>query len=285
MEHRSARAGHNVRLTAKVWKLFVHELKASHLTAARRASLWLVLLTCLGLVSAPAQSPSAPPPAPDHAAAIQQLAKELAPRLARVRYMERAPQPVTVPGWEGLPTVKYTYPVRDRATQATKTASVIMLNPDAHQLARWIVTACCETKGCVDEAVTRKLADHIIAQSGAQFPVRGIVYEDILPANGIHEGYCFMDGVTVKLKGVEHRSEKQPSPEQMKTALNAVMADVTWVGQYARIQSTTREEYRKAGGQENVEGTAWLDSNRKLYQAAWKSARNELMIAWAKAHL
>jgi hypothetical protein len=34
-----------------------------------------------------------------------------------------------------------------------------------------------------------------------------------------------------------------------------------------------------------VEGTAWLNVSRKLYQAAWKSDRNELMIAWAKAHL
>jgi hypothetical protein len=160
-----------------------------------------------------------------------------------------------------------------------------MLNPDARQLARWIVTACLEAKGSVDEASTHKLANHIISQSGAQFPVRGVVYEDILPANGINEVYCFMDGVTVKINGVDHRGEKQPSPEQMKKALNAALADVTWVGKYARLQSTTREDYRKAGGKEDVEGTAWLDVNRKLYQAAWKSARNELMIAWVKAHL
>jgi hypothetical protein len=54
---------------------------------------------------------------------------------------------------------------------------------------------------------------------------------------------------------------------------------------YARIQSTKREEYRKAGGTENVEGLAWLDVSRKLYQAAWGKDRNELMIAWAKANL
>jgi hypothetical protein len=252
---------------------------------SRYASLWLVLVTCLGAESSPAQSPSHPQPEPDREAALQRLAKELAPRLARARYMERNPQPVTVPGWEGYPTTNYTYSVRDRATGATKTASVIMLNPDARQLARWIVTACLEAKGCMDEAVIRKLVDHVISQSGAQFPVRGVVYEDILPANGIYEVYCFMDGVTVKINGVDHRSEKQPSPEEMKRALNAVVADVTWVGKYARLQSTTREDYGKAGGKEDVEGTAWLNVNRKLYQAAWKSARNELMIAWAKAHL
>ena len=101
------------------------------MTAFRRASLWLVLLTCLGVGSAPAQSPSRPPPEPDREAASEQLTKELAPRLIQARYMEANPQPVTVPGWEGFPTTNYTYSVRDHATGAAKTASVIMLNPDA----------------------------------------------------------------------------------------------------------------------------------------------------------
>ena len=245
----------------------------------------MILLAFLGSRSSPAQSPRPPQPEPDHETAIERLAKELAPRLAKARYMEANPQPVTVPGWEGYPITNYTYSVRDRASGTNKTASVIMLNPDARQLARWIVTTCIEAKGSVDEASIRKLTDHIISQSGAQFPVRGVVYEDIRPANGINEVYCFVDGVTVKVKGVEHRSEKQPSPEQMQKALHAVVADVTWVGKYVRLQSTTREDYRAAGGKEDVEGAAWLNVSRKLYQAAWKSDRNELMIAWAKAHL
>jgi endoglucanase len=245
----------------------------------------MVLLTYLGSGALPAQAPSSPQPEQDREAAIQRLAQELAPRLAQARYMEANPQPITVPGWEGYPTTNYTYSVRDRSTGTNKTASVIMLNPDARQLARWIVTACLEAKGSADEASIHKLANHIISQSGAQFPVRGVVYEDILPANGINEVYCFMDGVTVKINGVDHRSEKQPSPEEMQKALKALAADVTWVGKYARVQSATREDYQKAGGKEDVEGTAWLNVSRKLYQAAWKSDRNELMIAWAKAHL
>jgi hypothetical protein len=34
-----------------------------------------------------------------------------------------------------------------------------------------------------------------------------------------------------------------------------------------------------------LEGAAWLRVVRKLYQEAWNSDRNELMIAWAKANL
>jgi hypothetical protein len=224
-------------------------------------------------------------PQGERMAAIERLAKELAPRLKSSRYMEANPQKVVVPGWEGFPTIKYGYTVRDKATGTNKFASVIMLNPDARQLARWIVTACLEVRGSAETNYTRKLADQVMSQSGGQFPVRGIVYEDILPANGIHEIFCFLDGVTVKIKGVEHRSEKQPSEEQLEVALKATKADVTWVGKYARIQSTTREEYQKAGGSENVEGIAWLEVTRTLYQKAWNADRNELMIAWAKANL
>ena len=245
------------------------------------AAVWVCLSTDLR-----AAAPVAPPTAAaDTEATIQRLAHELTPRLKRARYMEDNPQPVVVPGWEGFPTVKYTYTVEDRSTHQTKTASVIMLNPDASRLARWIVTACLEAKGSADEALIHKLANRIISQSGAQFPIRGIVYEDILPANGIYEVYCFRDGVTVKINGVEHRGEKQPTPEQLDKSLNAALADVTWTGAYARIQSTTREEYRKAGGKQEVEGAAWLNVNRQLYQQAWNSPRNELMIAWAKANL
>ena len=60
-------------------------------------------------------------------------------------------------------------------------------------------------------------------------------------------------------------------------------------GRYARICSTTREQYKAAGGRDEVGDSgsdrrlAWLDTVRRLYRRAMKSDRNELMIAWAKA--
>jgi hypothetical protein len=243
----------------------------------------VLLCLCSGLRGA--ETTPAPPPQPGREECIQRLTAELAPRLARARYMEANPEPVSVPGWEGYPTRQYRYSVKDRTNGATKSASVIMLNPDARQLARWIVTACLEAKGAADERDTRKLADHIIAQSGAQFPVRGIVFEDILPHNGIYEIYCFRDGVTVKISGVDHRGETPPSAAQLDRALHAPLSEVTWVGAYARIQSATREDYQRAGGQEPVAGAGWLEVSRTLYQRAWGADRNELMIAWAKANL
>lgn len=221
----------------------------------------------------------------DSRATVEKVAAEMAPRLAKARYMEQNPRPVTVPGWEGFPTVRCTYSVLDPALHTNKTADVILLNPDADRLARWMVNACIAAKGTATTNDLKKLGDFIIWQSGGQFPVRGIVYEDIYPWNGINESYCFRDGVTVKIKGVEHRSEKQPTPAKIEQSINAPIEDVTWVGRFARIQSTTREQYKAAGGRENVEGTNWLELNRKLYQKAWNSESNELMTDWAKANL
>lgn len=245
-------------------------------------------LTCFFVImlatalSAGSQEPASATNAP---ALIENLAAQLAPRLAKSRYMEVDPKPVTVPGWEGFPTMQCVYSVQDKALYTNKTAAVILLDPDAHRLARWIVNACISTKGYVTTNDLKKLADHIMGQSGGQYPLRGIVYEDILPPNGIHEIYCFRDGVTVKINGVDHRSEKQPTAEQIEKSLTAPLSDVTWVGKYARIQSTTREQYKAAGGTEDVEGTKWLEVSRRLYQKAWNSETNELMNAWAKANL
>ncbi len=237
----------------------------------------LALLTCFSLHAGNAATNSSP--------VVETLAAQLAPRLARARYMEENPKPVVVPGWEGFPTVQCVYTVQDKALHTNKTAAVILLDPDAARLARWMVNACQFAKGGVTTNNLKKLADHIMGQSGGQYPVRGIVYEDILPENDIHEIYCFRDGVTVKINGVEHRSEKQPSPAEIEKSLTAPLADVSWVGKYARIQSTTRENYQAAGGSEKVDGTNWLEISRKLYQKAWNSDTNELMMAWVKANL
>jgi len=60
-------------------------------------------------------------------------------------------------------------------------------------------------------------------------------------------------------------------------------------GQYARIASTTREDYKAFGGTEEVGSKddrqqKWLEVVRELYKKAWNSDRNELIIMWAKEH-
>jgi hypothetical protein len=168
---------------------------------------------------------------------------------------------------------------------ANKTARVIMLNGSPEQLSRWVVYACLEVVGNADAPCTTKLSKNIINASGAQFPIAGIVFED-LDGDGKHEIYPFRNGVTVKIDGVPYRGTSQPTDAEIEKSLKG---DVTWTGQFARVQSTTREQYKANGGTEDV-GDAnnrklkWLEVTRDLYKAAWGKDRNDLMIAWLRAN-
>lgn len=219
--------------------------------------------------------------------AVERISNYFADHLS-ARYMEGQCDSTRYPGWEGFPLIKCRYSVTDQdGTQ--KSAEVIMLNPSPDQLARWVVNTCLVVKGSADARYTDKLSHHIINQSGAQFPIAGIVFEDILPADGVYEMYCFRNGVTVGIEGVTHRGTGQPGEEQIYQSL---YGRVTWTGKYARLQDTTREQYRANGGTMDVGDSSrekrkisWLEVSRDLYQAAWGKNRNELMIAWARDQL
>ena len=51
------------------------------------------------------------------------------------------------------------------------------------------------------------------------------------------------------------------------------------VGKYARIISTTREEYINTFGAADLEGKKWLEVVKNEYKKALLSNRNNLMIA------
>lgn len=203
------------------------------------------------------------------------------------RYMEKNAEPVTYPSWEGFPLIHCKYSVKDK-DGTVKPAEVILLDASPHQLARWVVYTCMEVKGSAAQEYTNKLSKHIIGQSGAQFPVAGMVYED-MEGDGVYKLYCFRDGVTVGIKGIPNADAKVLSPDEIHQTL---YGEIAWTGKYARIQSTTREQYTAFGGKVDV-GTSesgkrklsWLTVSRQLYQSAWNHDRNELMIAWAKQNL
>lgn len=61
-------------------------------------------------------------------------------------------------------------------------------------------------------------------------------------------------------------------------------------GQYARISSATREDYKANGGAEDIGSKddrkpKWLEVVRELYKKAWRSDHNELIEMWARSHL
>jgi hypothetical protein len=84
--------------------------------------------------------------------------------------------------------------------------------------------------------------------------------------------------------------DKHCTDEQLEYYLRLTNDDLKPnTGRYARICSTNRDHYYAAGGtidvgdNENNRKHKWLEVVRQLYQQAWNSDRNELMIAWAKS--
>lgn len=190
--------------------------------------------------------------------------------------------PVTIASWAGFPTQKFAYSKTD-ANGVKKNAVAVMLNPTPNQSARWIVSSVTTACGQFVESFARQLVRHVVNASGFQFLVRGIHLEDMGGA-GEHTYYPFFDGVTVKLDTIaDGWPTRLLNHAEVESAVIAEEGNITKIGKYARIQSTTRQEYWDAGGTQDVSNEKWLGVVRQLYQAAWGNDENELMVATARA--
>ena len=200
-----------------------------------------------------------------------------------------------IAGWKGYPVRLYEYHTGvDVRIGTPKTGRVYLLNPSPRKLARWIANASWRATGGLDYRHTQRLIEWIGGQSGGQFPVAGVVYEAMERA-GEYYPYLFRDGVTVYLRDSTLKAtDEHCTDAQLDRYLHLSDSDLQpYTGRYARISSTTREQYTEAGGTDAV-GTstsrstrsiAWLNTVRRLYQQAWRSDRNLLIEAWAKANL
>ena len=199
-----------------------------------------------------------------------------------------------LPGWEEYPVQLWEYHTgEDIYLHAPKKGLVYMLNPSPEQLARWVVNAVFDATGELDPAKIEQVCSFIQWQSGAQFPVSGVVYEDMYTA-GFYEPYVFKDGVTVYVADSTYLSrEKRPDETMLQYYLTLTDEQLKPnTGRFARICSTTREMYYAAGGKADVgrsddgeRSQAWLAEVGRLYREAWNSDRNFLIYAWAKANL
>lgn len=213
------------------------------------------------------------------------------------RYMEDGPcADISFSKWEEFPLKKCTYRQPDNNAPSGKKATVIMLNPEKELLAKWLVASCVIVKGNTGiKSCAIELAKAIINASGSQFPVAGIVLED-MDGDNVQEAWTFRDGVTVNLQGGLALGFKGIFDESDNNlAVNpdtAVLSTASQKGP-ARIQSTSRQMYRNymASNAKDVTGLKWLDEVRALYQDAWKRGhnnslpetvekyRNDLMVA------
>lgn len=201
------------------------------------------------------------------------------------------------PGWEGYPVQQYEYYTGiDKRLGVAKKGKVLMLNPSAEKLAIWIADAVYHATGSISYEDFETIRKWIEWQSGAQFPISGVVYEDMY-VPGHYEPYVFKDGVTVYIADTtmfpqvkENRTCTEEMLDFYLTLTNDDLKPNT--GRYARISSTTREMYYAAGGEAEVGSSvdgkrdqAWLDEVGRLYRKAWKSHHNELITAFAKYKL
>lgn len=182
------------------------------------------------------------------------------------RYMEKNLIAITdtLAGWEGVNVTLYEYKVDN----GKKSGKVYMANADSEKLAAWIITTCVVLTGTLDKSTTDILIKAIRKASGGQFPVKGIVYEN-MDGKG-YKPYMFKDGVTVFLN--------QPNSTDI-----ALLTDenIKLTGKYARILSTTRHQYNRIFPNTKTDGNRWLEVVREEYKSALASNINNLMIAWA----
>ncbi len=197
------------------------------------------------------------------------------------RYLEGSCQPTTYPGWAGVPLRLCHYRVSDSFSGGTRQADVIVADAEPSQLARWVVQAAIERRGSAQRADVDALCNNIIGQSGAQFPVAGVVFEDM---DGTGQRiYPFRNGVTVRIAGLPYATREQPTAAQMA----AYRTDpIAFVGTYGRIAGTTPAQWT-ALTREAVpaDRSTWPDIVGRAYRAAWGQDRNALIVAWARANL
>jgi hypothetical protein len=245
------------------------------------AALLLSLLACdAGEPELPNQTPVTPVLPPAEIAAVS--AKVKARYDKGSKYMEgRDLGPVDVPEWKGYPTHQWGYTQTDR-NGTKRPATVIMLNPSAEQLARWVVRASYDLQRKYDPVFCDALLKHVFLCSGGQFVVRGICLED-MDGDGIHTAYPFRDGVTVKLNGIPGYPNRPLTTTESNIALNAPLTAVTQFAKRARLQSTQPAEWAAFTGTQPVEDAAWLSVVREEYQRAWNADSNRMLTATANA--
>lgn len=195
------------------------------------------------------------------------------------RYMEDNCHHSSFPNWETFPTQECSYQV----SGADGPATVVLLNGSDEQLSRWITSACLQIEAPNIPNCAKRLARHIREQSGAQFPVAGIVMED-MDGDGVANQFSFRDGVTVAVNGVTLGKKGAPSVAETAAALTAQPRSAK---RFARIAGTTREQFlafQPSTATSDVVGIRWLAVVRQAYQQAWGQNTNALISAWALAN-
>lgn len=233
-----------------------------------------------------------PPPASLPAAPVATLTQYFA---KRVPYMRQTCSPITVPGYEAVPIgseqpMRCVYRMMSVSPPARipgmKEATADVIFPAPERMARWIVDSCvwagpANPAGCI--AFLQTGPSGILQQSSAQFPVAGIVIEDMQA--GLMKGYAFRDGLTVQVPGWQNGSEASPTPEQTKAALEQ---PPFWTSQHARVARGDIGDVKcldpSAPFDAKIPDDRWRNYVRARFIEALQGDHNLLLLAQVFAH-
>ncbi len=233
---------------------------------------WLLCVLMLGLSPGGAWSASEQD--------IAAYATKLREPLKKARYMEGECTSISLSGWENIPTLKCRYGVKDKGGRK-KTGLVVMANPNPERVATWILNACEVVKPTRNrQYCAQYVFGRIIRQSGGQFPVAGIVYEDLYDPKGVFKAFGFYNGVTTRLSGLKHREMRPLKDIELQAILDAAPLNTISDSAYARIIGVTRDEYKKAHPSVDIEGLKWNDVVADEHKRALSGDRNFLIEAW-----
>jgi hypothetical protein len=201
-----------------------------------------------------------------------------------------APSTQDLFGWPAGSLQRCEYDVTDQLSQGktlTKKGIVYLADPSPQRELSWLISACKRVirDGSLDDCV-RSEAEKVLSASGNQFPVAGLVWEN-MGDQDFFGGYAFRNGVTVRTSQWTN-GDTQSADDVLEPLATA--PDVTGLARgkgYARILSTTREAYHRfdpkadvpVGQDDAAAAIKWSDLVGSLYRAALSQDENPLITA------
>lgn len=212
----------------------------------------------------------------------ESFAASIAAGLKASRYMEDDCRDDRAwPAYGDLPVIRCRYGLGGQR------AEVVMLNPGPRRLTLWLMDACTglneELTACMNRGYRQ-----IIYQSGGQFPVTGVVLED-MSGNGKGEAFAFREGVTIRVSTFGTGTESLISSAQVNAAMTA---PALYTYSYGRPISTTREQMSAYARREGLDipdlGTSserrnvWHELIGEMYRESWRTGRSHILRAWLR---
>ena len=210
----------------------------------------------------------------------ESFSRSIATQLKNSHYMEgNCKADTSFAAYGNLPVERCSYSLDGQK------AEVSMLNPGPRRLTAWLVEACTALSSNLQNCV-QKSYDQILNQSGAMFPVAGIVIED-MDQNGMGNAYAFREGVTVRVPSFSTATESLLTTTQIQ---NSFTDAPMYTYSYGRPISVTRTQLANYSTQFGL-GLPYLGNSTdrdnafnvavgQLYRQAWLTGKNHIIRAW-----